>query len=688
MAEDLAREVGRLYEDAEAALLERLAAALEADIDSPRWAELKFAAVGNLRTAVESVAEALQQDADGMVRQALVTAYTRGRQAAVSELGALDVGRELVARATLPNAPAVDRLAASMAQDTRPLYQRITRAVTDTFRSVVSRVSGGLLLGGMTRRQASQRALNQFAARGITGFVDKAGRNWDMAAYAEMAVRSVTARAVVEGHIDALAEIGIGLVIVSDAPLECPLCAAWEGEVLTLSGQSGPHTLRVEHATEDGQIVVVHLAGTLIEARAAGLFHPNCRHSLSAYMPGVTRRPQSPPHPQGATYEDTQQQRYLERQVRRWKRVAAASMDEPARRRANAHVREYQARIRQLVDEKGLRRKREREQLATTSTATPAPESLAVARLRANPGALHEMSEEQLGDAERSGRLDASELQRIGEERDRRATEQLLERARPGGQLVADLSGLSDDDLDALLPHLSPEETLRLAEEMDRRETLARVFPGGRLTETLAALDEDTLGWALRYANAEEAERIAAEMDRRDEPPPLPTAQGAETITGQLADRAAVDEALRPAAPPDEWPFLADDAPDPYEGMTSTERWIAEREAEEQSARGAYTRDEVREMYREYVYVQYLAAEDELRGVFLTKRAALDGVDPITLFSGPSHVAYSRASEELKRWWAEHPRTTLAEYTEQVTGRRSEAGETARAARDDQQNRL
>lgn len=369
LAEDLAREVRALYDDAEAALLEKLAAALEADIESPRWAELKLAALGNLRQAVEEISAALQTDTDGAVRRALVEAYGRGRQAAVAEMGGLDIGRELVARRTLPNAPAVDRLAASMAQDTRPLYTRITRAVTDAYRRIVSRASGNVLLGGMTRRQASQRALNQFAQQGITGFVDAAGRNWNMASYAEMAVRSVTARAAVEGHIDALGELGIGLVIASDAPLECPLCAPWEGEVLTLSGESGPHTIRAEHAIQPSGLfaptrtVAVHVAGSLVEARGAGFLHPNCRHSISAYLPGVTTRPQSPPHPQGATYEDTQQQRYLERQVRAWKRRHAAAMDDDARRKANVRIRGYQARIRALTDAKGLARKRQREQI-------------------------------------------------------------------------------------------------------------------------------------------------------------------------------------------------------------------------------------------------------------------------------------------------------------------------------------
>ncbi|WP_030928491.1 phage minor capsid protein [Streptomyces sp. NRRL B-24720] len=369
MAEDLAREVSALYDDAETALLERIAAALEADIDSPRWAELKAASIGDLRQAVETIADALQTDTDGAVRDALVTAYNRGRQAAVAELGALDIGRELQARRILPGAPAVDRLAASMAEDTRPLYQRITRSVVDVYRRITGRASGNVLLGGLTRRQASQRALDQFADRGITGFVDSAGRNWDMASYAEMAVRSVTARAAIEGHIDALAEIRVGLVVVSDAPLECPLCRPWEGEILTLGSESGPHTLRLEHSIQPSGLfaptrtVAVHVAGSLREARAAGLFHPNCRHSLGAYLPGVTTRPPHHATP-GTTYEDTQRQRAIERHIRRWKRRQAAAMDEQTRRKTGVKVREWQAAARaHVAAHNDLRRKPAREQI-------------------------------------------------------------------------------------------------------------------------------------------------------------------------------------------------------------------------------------------------------------------------------------------------------------------------------------
>ncbi|GGW41291.1 phage minor capsid protein [Streptomyces xantholiticus] len=374
MAEDLAAAVRVLYEDAEVAILEKLAAALAEGIDSPLWAEIKLRSIGDLRAAIEEVTDALQTDADGAVARALAEAYGRGRQAAVAEMGGLDIGRELQARRVLPNAPAVDRLAASYAADTRPLYQRITRAVVDTYRSVVTRASASTLLGTLTRRQASQRALDQFAQRGVTGFVDSSGRSWELAAYAEMAVRSVTARAAIEGHTDALGEIGVGLVIVSDAPLECPLCAPWEGETLTLGPQSGPHTIRAEHAIQPTGLraalrppktVAVHVAGSLVEARAAGLFHPNCRHSLAAYLPGVTTRPPHHPTP-GTTYEDTQRQREIERHIRAWKRRQAAAIDDAARRRAGAYVRKWQQAQREHVAaHEHLRRKPAREQIGS-----------------------------------------------------------------------------------------------------------------------------------------------------------------------------------------------------------------------------------------------------------------------------------------------------------------------------------
>ncbi|MEV4335756.1 phage minor capsid protein [Streptomyces sp. NPDC049590] len=363
MAEDLAAAVADLYEAAEGVLIERVRQALAEGIDSPTWVQLKLAAVGNLQSAVEAVITALQADAAGAIHQAVAEAYDRGQQAAVAELGALPPGRVLAVADAVPTAPVVDRLARAAVADTGAVHQRILRTALDTYRDVITRAAAAPALGAQTRRQAAQSALDEFASRGVTGFIDRSGRAWDMRSYTEMAMRSVLGRAAIEAHTDRLGAAGVDLVIVSQAPEECPVCRPWERQILARTGVPGAREVRVEHATEDGRTVTVRVAGSLPQARAAGLMHPNCRHSVAAYLPGVSRVPET--QPSRGTYEDTQRQRYLERQIRKWKRLEAAALDDARRTAARARVRAYQGRVRELVTETGLPRKSHREQLTT-----------------------------------------------------------------------------------------------------------------------------------------------------------------------------------------------------------------------------------------------------------------------------------------------------------------------------------
>lgn len=363
MAEDLAAAVADLYEAAEGVLLGKIRRALAEGIDSPAWVELKLAAVGNLQASINEVIAVLQADASGAVHQALAEAYERGQQAAVAELGALGVGQAAAAAAAVPTAPVVDRLAQAVIADTGPVHLRMLRQSMDVYREVVSRAAAAPALGAQTRRQAAQSALDEFADRGITGFVDRSGRSWNLVSYTEMATRSAVGRAAVEAHSDRLGAAGIDLVIVSQAPEECPKCKPWERKILARTGAPGAREVQVEHATEDGETVTVEVAGSLPEARSKGLMHPSCRHTVSAYLPGVSRIPKE--QPSRGTYEQSQKQRYLERQVRKWKRRSAAAMDDAARKSANAKVRAYQAQIRELVDSTGMPRKSHREQLPT-----------------------------------------------------------------------------------------------------------------------------------------------------------------------------------------------------------------------------------------------------------------------------------------------------------------------------------
>jgi hypothetical protein len=357
-AEDLASQVSDLYQAAEMELLGHLARAIGQDIDSPsRWADRRVRAYGDLRSAIDTTSAALRRDATRAVDRALLDAYDRGRTEAITDLGHLNAAAARTVRAAARSTSPPRELAAAVEHDTRPLYRRITTAVTEAYRRIVARATAS----EHARRGIAQRGLNSFAGRGIVGLIDPAGRAWSMTGYATTRMRTATGQALLDGHTDLLTAVGVGLVLVSDSPLECPLCTPWERKILTLDPTPGRRTVLARARVGAPATVPVPVTGSLTEARAAGLYHVNCRHTVRPYLPGITRIPPPVPSPPGVGYEDTQQQRYLEEQLRAWRRRQAVALDDRARRDAAASVRAYEARLADLTAATGLRRQRARE---------------------------------------------------------------------------------------------------------------------------------------------------------------------------------------------------------------------------------------------------------------------------------------------------------------------------------------
>ncbi|WP_328678448.1 phage minor capsid protein [Streptomyces sp. NBC_00343] len=735
LVEDLAAGTRDLYAQAEERLLGIIARQLAAGLDAPGWAERKLSAVQALRTASQAVVDEVGKAVTLDVFDAVAEAYNVGHRSAVAELGALsDDARQLVDDVT-PNAQAVDRLAEQTVTLLTDRHASILRTVEDGYRAVVAEVTATPLLGTGTRRHATQDAMRAWADRGITSFTDRAGRRWQLTSYAEMAVRTSVGRAATEAHARTLTDAGIDLVIVSDAPRECPLCRRWEGKILSLSGPAGARTVEVEHAVEDGRMVGVDVAGSLDEARQAGLQHPNCRHSTSAYTPGITRVEEPNSDPDG--YEAGQRQRAIERNIRRYKNRAAAAVDPEAQRQANAKVRQWQGTMRDHLDaHPDLRRLRHREQPGASNLPEPrtpaTPEQVDAARVwSGDERSVRAMDDDQLAAAERSGLLDQRARDRIAAEADRRDLADLLDRAAPGGRLADDLATLSDDELARVLGHVDTSDALRIAGEMDRRDLAARLpdvrtdlvrlsddqlaarvreaiahgtddvsslaaeahrrdllaayFPNGTLAGDLSQVGDDALAWCMQYATDEELLRIAAEMDSREAVPlPAPAVTG-DTVADLLADRNALADAMGEAPDPEGWGALADDAAWADE-LAATIAADAARGVTAETAR-KLTRAEARVMYDEYCYRQMLAAEDATNGYLLNKKAQAAGHSPMTLFSGPARIAYGRASDELKEWWATHGRLTQAEFIERATGQEQRWASAARKNESDHQNK-
>jgi len=102
---------------------------------------------------------------------------------------------------------------------------------------------------------------------GITAFIDKRGRSWNMASYTDMLCRTSSMQIFHQAKTNEYLAHGEDLVIVSSHYPTCDKCAPWNGKVLSLTDETPGYP-------------------TMEEAKAAGLFHPNCRHTYGLYISG------------------------------------------------------------------------------------------------------------------------------------------------------------------------------------------------------------------------------------------------------------------------------------------------------------------------------------------------------------------------------------------------------------------
>ncbi|WP_415336304.1 phage minor capsid protein, partial [Clostridium perfringens] len=86
------------------------------------------------------------------------------------------------------------------------------------------------------------------------------------------------------------------------------------------------------------------------EAVGKGFLHPNCRHTLATYFPGITRLPVVPDGKEAIkTYEAEQKQRALERQIRKWKRFEVGTCDEENKKYYVTKLNQYMRNIDELI---------------------------------------------------------------------------------------------------------------------------------------------------------------------------------------------------------------------------------------------------------------------------------------------------------------------------------------------------
>ena len=202
-----------------------------------------------------------------------------------------------------------------------------------------------------TMDQAIDIATHDFLSRGINCIQYANGARVNIASYAEMALRTSTRRATLIGEGAMRAELGQNLVYVSQYGACSDTCLPWQGQVYW-------DDVYTPGAKPD------EAYPRLSEAISGGLFHPNCRHKSSTWYPGVSK---IPPLMDEETVRHNakleSQQRYNERQIRKYKRMEEGSLDPVNQAKYANKVKQWQSRQRELIkgNNKVLRRDYSRE---------------------------------------------------------------------------------------------------------------------------------------------------------------------------------------------------------------------------------------------------------------------------------------------------------------------------------------
>ncbi len=270
------------------------------------------------------------------------------------------IAKELGKKATLQvedkffgvNEKKLNTLQEVVTNDLKKAQMSVLRKMDDVYRQTIFKTHVYLQSGTKTINQAIDMATKDFLEKGINSITYKDGKQVNISSYAEMCLRTASQRATFLGEGKKRDEYGIHLVVVTAHANTCKMCEPWQGKVLIDDIFS--------HGTKDDGDYPL-----LSEALGKGFLHPNCRHTLATYFPGITRLPVVPNGEDAIKlYEAEQKQRYYERQLRKWKRFKAGSCDKENKELANKKVKELEKTLKNhLENNRELRRNHYRERI-------------------------------------------------------------------------------------------------------------------------------------------------------------------------------------------------------------------------------------------------------------------------------------------------------------------------------------
>lgn len=215
---------------------------------------------------IDAHLEQLGVDVQDFLKTELPQYYKTGANQAVSQLENIGANVSYNKGFNQVHLQAIAALVSDTSRSFGDALQAVKRNATSLLSKqlkaeITQQIATGITQGSAVR-EATKQIKRVLADEGITALKDRAGKNWQLDTYSEMLFRTKAVEARNTGFVNRMAQNGYDLAQVSLHVGSCPLCAPWQGKVISITGDTPGYP-------------------TLGEAEAAGLFHPRCRHAIN-----------------------------------------------------------------------------------------------------------------------------------------------------------------------------------------------------------------------------------------------------------------------------------------------------------------------------------------------------------------------------------------------------------------------
>lgn len=209
-------------------------------------------------------------------------------------------------------------------EDMEKAETAVLRKANDDYRKAIFNAQVYANTGAGTYEKAVDMATKDMLSRGLNCVMYANGARHTLADYADMAIRTASKRAYLQGEGEKRQEWGVTTVIMAKRGNPCPKCLPFVGKVLIDDVWSGGSKDGVNPETGKKYPLMSY-------AISKGLYHPRCKDSHTTYFPGISTADDSWTEDElkkvGLQAKREARQQYAERQVEKYDRLAEYSLD-------------------------------------------------------------------------------------------------------------------------------------------------------------------------------------------------------------------------------------------------------------------------------------------------------------------------------------------------------------------------